>query len=164
MPGDRVIRVELIGAPVAKGRPRFVRATGHAYQPEKTRRFETDLRYAAAEAMAGRQPLDCAVDLKVNVFLPIPDSWSGKKKREAAAGALLPTKKPDCSNFQKAAEDALNMIVFRDDAQIVSATVTKRYSERPRLVIEVRPTPLLYLDHNTGEVRDAALPLLEARP
>lgn len=158
--GDNIIRVELSGSPHGKGRPRFVRATGHVYTDAATRKFEDALRYAAQETMAGRPPLDCAVDVKVDVFLPIAESWSGKKRREALAGTILPTKKPDCSNFLKAAEDALNMIVFRDDSQVVSVAVTKRYSDRPRLVVEVRPTPMAYFDHVTGEVRDAALPLL----
>lgn len=52
------ITITLDGIPVAKGRPRFVRATGRAYTPSKTRAFETDLGYTAKEVMAGRPLLD----------------------------------------------------------------------------------------------------------
>lgn len=164
MPDD-VITIELMGEPRGKGRPRFVRATGHAYTPAETRKYEDALRYAAGEAMAGRPPLDGPVDLKVNVHLPVPQSWSGKRRREALAGVIWPTKRPDSDNYLKAAEDALNMIVFRDDSQVVHIEVEKRYSDRPRLTIEVRPTPLTILDHKTGEVRETATPLFaEALP
>ena len=33
--------------------------------------------------------------------------------------------------------DALNAVVWKDDAQIVVAAITKRYSDRPRLRLEV---------------------------
>ena len=58
--------------------------------------------------------------------------------REAAlAGLIHPTKKPDWDNFAKAV-DALNMIVWVDDAQIVDGRVKKIYHEAPAFVARVR--------------------------
>ena len=52
----RIIRFEVPGAPAGKGRPRFVRATGHVYTPARTGKYEGLVRLAAAQAMAGAAP------------------------------------------------------------------------------------------------------------
>ena len=124
------------GIPVAKGRARMTRQ-GHAFTPAKTRQYEDVLRLAAAQAMGDRPPLDCAVEVLVRVDLPIPKSMSKKKKELAMAGELLPTTRPDVDNYMKSALDGINSIVIRDDALVVYAKVSKRYSEKPRLTIEV---------------------------
>jgi Holliday junction resolvase RusA-like endonuclease len=133
---DKAIQIELAGVPVGKGRPRFVRATGRAYTPDKTRRFESDLRLAAQEAMAGRAPLEGPVGISIYASFPVPQSWSRKKREQALLSIIRPTTKPDADNLLKAC-DALNQVVFRDDSQIVSASIEKDYSDRPRLSIFV---------------------------
>jgi Holliday junction resolvase RusA-like endonuclease len=40
--------------------------------------------------------------------------------------------------LQSASLDAANGIIWKDDAQVVDATVSKRYAEQPSLRIEVR--------------------------
>jgi len=135
LPATRSVVVELAGAPVPKGRPKFGR--GRAYTPTKTRNYETDLRWAAKVAMHGRPPIEGALRVEILAAFPIPGSWSKMKQARALAGILRPTGTPDYDNVAKAAGDALNKIVWRDDAQIVNATVIKRYSDKPRLRIEV---------------------------
>ncbi len=127
--------VELLGEPVAKGRPRFGR--GHAYTPQKTRNHETDLQWAAKLAMHGRPPIEGALKVEILAAFPIPQSWSKMKQARALAQTIRPTGKPDYDNVAKLAGDALNQIVWLDDSQIVTATVIKRYSANPRLRIEV---------------------------
>jgi len=134
---DLVI-VEVSGEPVPKGRPRFNRATGNAYTPAHTRKYEDVLRYAADQAMAGRPLFEGPVEMRVIASLPIPASYSIKKRDAARRGAMFPDKRPDWDNYGKIASDALNMVVFRDDSQIVDCHISKRYSDRPALRIEVR--------------------------
>jgi Holliday junction resolvase RusA-like endonuclease len=131
-----MIRIELVGEPKGKGRPRFMRATGHTYTPEATRSYEAALRYAAQEAMAGRPLLGGALWLDVAAWVPIPASWSGRRQRQAAAGLIRPTTRPDFDNYLKAL-DALNKVVWRDDAQIVTQSFSKFYSTQPKLVVLV---------------------------
>jgi Holliday junction resolvase RusA-like endonuclease len=131
-----MISFEVAGKPRGKGRPRFARRTGIAYTPAETRSYENLLRAAAQDAMNGSPPLDCPVILHMTATVPVPQSWSRKKQAQALSGAIRPTTKPDCDNILKMT-DALNQIVFRDDAQIVEARVTKRYGERPSLTVEV---------------------------
>ena len=125
------------GNPVAKGRPRFTRR-GFTYTPAKTRKYEAHVRLAAQDVMKAAPPLDGACSLSVLAVLPVPMSWSNKKREAAIAGVLLPVTRPDVDNYLKAALDGCNEIVYRDDSQIVSADVLKRYGDIPQLVITVR--------------------------
>ena len=62
-----------------------------------------------------------------------------KKRQDAArAGAELPTRKPDFDNYQKDV-DALNLVVWIDDGQIVKSTFLKRYGDKPGMWIKVSP-------------------------
>lgn len=131
------IVIQLPGVPVGKGRPRFVRATGHAFTPAKTRSYESMLQGVAIEAMRGIAPLEGALQVKVEAYFPVPQSWSKSKRSAALLGATRPTKKPDADNLLKVL-DALNEVVFHDDSQIVDGSVVKHYSDQPRLVIRIR--------------------------
>lgn len=140
------IQIVLAGEPRGKGRPRFVRSTGHAFTPAATRKYESALRYAAQAAMQGLAPLEGPLCVTVVAVFPVPASWSAKKRTAALACEIWPIVKPDADNLIKVL-DALNEIVFRDDKQVIDARVVKRYGDRPRLVIEVKEyvTPMLAL-------------------
>lgn len=132
-----MIEIVLLGAPRGKERPRLTKA-GVVYTPEKTRNYEAALKYAAQQAMAGRKPLEGALRLRITVALPISPSWPKKKQAEARLGILHPTKKPDWDNFAKVC-DALNLVVWVDDGQVVDGHVRKIYSEKPGMFIRVEP-------------------------
>ncbi|MDN7998068.1 RusA family crossover junction endodeoxyribonuclease [Burkholderia multivorans] len=85
------------GKPIAKGRPRFVRRGPHVrtYTPEPTERYENLVKIAARAAMRDDEPYAGPVRLIVDIGVPIPASWSEKRQRAAAAGAIGATKKPD---------------------------------------------------------------------
>lgn len=133
-----MIEIELLGLAKAKGRPRFDRRTGRAYTPAATVKYETELKYAAAQVMGGRPPLEGPLKVEMTVVLAVPKSWSKKKRAAALSGELLPTSKPDWDNFGKVV-DAANLIVWVDDSQIVDGRVTKTYGERPGMWIRVHP-------------------------
>ncbi|OUI86592.1 RusA family crossover junction endodeoxyribonuclease [Acetobacter tropicalis] len=52
---------------------------------------------------------------------------------------ILASCRPDIDNQMKTAADALNGIAWKDDAQIVDATLSRRYGPESVTVIEVRP-------------------------
>ena len=140
--------IELAGPPEAKGRARSAlirRRDGGSfisnYTPANTRKYESHLRLAAQQAMGDRPLIDGPVWLRVDAAMTIPTSWSDKKRKAAAAGLILPTKKPDWDNYAKIC-DSLNGVVFNDDVQVCAGMVFKFYSERPRLRIEVREIEL----------------------
>ena len=132
------IVVTIPGAPVAKGRPRMTKQ-GRAYTPAKTHTTKGYMRHAIA-AQAGQPLLQGALDVSVIAMLPIPASWSKRKRADAAAGILRPTGKPDGDNLAKSVCDAANGILWADDGQIVCLTVSKTYSEKPGTTIMVEPS------------------------
>lgn len=133
-----MIEIVVLGVPVAKGRPRFSRATGHAYTPEKTRNFEALLRLAAQDVMGDKAPLQGPLSVDMIIKLPISTSWTKKQQAAARSGALRPTKKPDFDNYAKTL-DALNMVVWADDGQIVDGRVRKLYDDKPGMWVRVSP-------------------------
>lgn len=131
--------IELDGDPVPKGRPRFVSRGGkaEAYTPNKTRSYERTLGWAARAVMGARPLLTGPLSMSVVVYLSTPASWSRARRRRAIAGEIAPYRKPDLDNFVKCVIDSLNCVVYCDDAQIVFLTASKRYSDRPRVWVEV---------------------------
>lgn len=130
-----VVTVE--GVPVAKGRPRMT-ARGkfpRAYTPEKTRSYEDLIRVEAVKVMQDSPPVEGAVLLSVTAYVPMPKGFSKAKRADAIDGILKPVMRPDADNYAKAALDACNGILFRDDSQVTDLIVRKRYSALPRLVI-----------------------------
>lgn len=136
--------IELAGPPQGKGRPIFHRFTSKktglpavaAVTPMKTRTYEDTLRKAGQDAMDGADPYDGPLAVNVIASFPIPASTTKKALAAIARGELRPTKKPDADNLLKCL-DSLNEVVWRDDKQIVSATIEKVYSSRPALRIEI---------------------------
>lgn len=128
------------GQPVGKGRPKFARRGNFmtAYTPEKTASYENLVKVKAQEAMNGREPIQGAVSLLINLYVTPPSSWSKKKQRAALEGEIRPTSKPDFSNVLKAVEDGMNGIVYLDDKQIVIVNGSKSYAVTPGAVVEVR--------------------------
>ena len=129
------IKLIVLGAPVAKGRARL--GNGHVYTPPKTAKYENAVKWEALRVMAGRQPFDAPLGVEVVAQLPIPPSWSKKKREQAARGFVMPASRPDLDNYVKAALDGMNKIVFRDDSQVVAIIARKEYSEAPRLEIGI---------------------------
>lgn len=130
----------LSGVPTAKGRPRLTTRGGfaRAYTPDKTRRFEALVADAARAAIGPIDAYAGPVELEAHFALPIPKSWPKRDKLAAAAGTLMPAGKPDLDNYLKAIADGMNAIVYRDDSQIVSVRMTKRYGEEPGVAVTVR--------------------------
>jgi len=131
-----VIEIVLAGPPMGKERVRMTRS-GHAYTPERTVNYESRLALAAQHVMDGRNPLEGALAVDVDVFVAVAKSKPKKFRAAALTGEIRPTKKPDFDNYAKIL-DALNLIVWVDDAQVVDGRVRKFYSEQPRMEIRVR--------------------------
>ena len=124
------------GQPVGKGRPRFSRASGTVYTPEKTARYEERLAWAAQMVMTGKPLLTGGLQVDIEAHMEIPKSKTKAFRAAALTGSVRPTTKPDPDNIAKML-DALNRVVWVDDSQIVLLSVAKFYSERPRLQIAI---------------------------
>jgi Holliday junction resolvase RusA-like endonuclease len=84
------------------------------------------------------KPLEGALSVKIMCFRSIPKSFSKKKTEQAKNGELLPTSKPDVDNYAKGIKDALKGVIWKDDSQVTTLTVSKRYSDVPRIQVEIQ--------------------------
>ncbi|KQT54588.1 endodeoxyribonuclease RusA [Aureimonas sp. Leaf454] len=105
------------------------------FTPKKQANFMSIVRDLSAKAMEGRKLFDGPISLHIIAVYSWPSSTT-KKRRAEPHGAWKFTK-PDATNIQKLPEDAMNGIVWTDDARIAEWSGLKVYGEKPGLVIEV---------------------------
>lgn len=131
------LQFEVQGEPKAKARPRVTRS-GIAYTPKNTILYENLVRTSFQQSYPDHVPLDCEMQAIITAYFSIPKSVSNKKRELMSFGLINPTKKPDLDNIAKAILDSLNGIAYKDDSQIVSLLISKKYSDRPRVEITLK--------------------------
>jgi Holliday junction resolvase RusA-like endonuclease len=119
------------GQPHGKGRPRFARRGNFVatYTDAKTSSYEDQIRFYALQAMGSSEPLKTALEAFIYVRLSVPKSYPKKRVVACLSGSEWPCKKPDLDNVVKSFMDAMNSIVYGDDAQVVEIHTTKVYAE-----------------------------------
>ena len=127
------------GLPTGKGRARISTRGGQvrAFTPAKTVSYEAQLKDFALKAMDGKSPLLGPLEVCVEAVFPKAASWSKKKTAET----IWHTSKPDADNLLKCL-DGLNGVVWRDDAQVASAQIIKRYSDNGSAYLRVTIEPM----------------------
>lgn len=126
-----VLRVRVFGLPVAQGRPRaFKLPSGQIrmYDPATSRDWK---RTVLAQVLERKPPVPVEGPLTMTLVFEVPRPKSTPKRVQ------YPIKRPDLSNMLKAIEDALTGVVYRDDAQIVELSVTKRFGPTPGVAVRV---------------------------
>ena len=133
------IKFEVPGKPFGKQRPRAfgVKKFTKMYTPKETVNYETLVKELFIVAYPGWTPLTGPLSMTITAYFPIPKSYSKKKRVQCIAFERQPEKVPDVDNIAKVVSDALNAIAYVDDKQIVSLDVSKWYSDRPRVEIEI---------------------------
>jgi Holliday junction resolvase RusA-like endonuclease len=91
----------------------------------------------AAEAMAGRPPLEGPLALFIVAIWCWPKSTTAKKR--GLAGSHYKASRPDADNVAKIIGDALNGICYLDDAQVVELRILKQYGLSASTFISVSP-------------------------
>lgn len=136
------MRFEFDIEPVEQARPRATRMGKgiRVYDPKKVSVFKRQLGMLAKQQMQerGLEPHDGPLEVCMVFYRPVQTSISNKERARRLSGAHRPTVKPDLSNYIKAAEDALNGILWVDDNLIVTEMAGKFYAEQPHLIVEVR--------------------------
>jgi len=127
-------RVEFIyyGIPTGKGRARVSTRGGfpRAYTPKKTKEAEQNLQAQAAQYRPDRL-FEGAISINYHIFVPIPKSFSKKKREDALMGKMHPLTKPDIDNIEKLVFDAFNGVIWLDDRQVVEVIKKKSYGQTP---------------------------------
>ncbi len=133
-----IIKFTVEGEPFGKQRPRHSRYAKKPYTPNKTTQHEQLIKQAyILQCQNTRFPDGSYIHLNVTAYMKIPKSASLKKRADMLSGALKPAKKPDWDNIGKLVSDALNGLAYNDDKNIVSAAVSKLYSDKPRMEINL---------------------------
>ena len=131
------VDISIPGKPRAKGRPR---AGQHGfYTPKETEAEEAYVRQLGSKAMQGRAPMVGPVRITLDAVFDMPMSWPARVREMRT---LPHISKPDLDNIEKLILDALNEVVFADDAQVCEVRKTKRYGEGERVdvIIELLDT------------------------
>ncbi len=149
-----MIKLSVPGPPYGKARARVVRLRNGrslAFTPDKTARMENLVRTVFAAEFPGHVPIAGAICMDIQAFMPIPKSTPKRLAALMIQENVPHTKKPDRSNIEKLAEDALNGVAYVDDCQIFDGNTRKVYSARPRLEISIREfVPGEYLSTRRG--------------
>lgn len=124
------------GEPRGKQRPRTPPNGGRPYTPQQTLSYENLVGWHAKEAMGAAPWLVGALSFTVRVIRTRPASWPKRRHNE-----VWDTRKPDYDNLEKICSDAMNRIVYADDAQIAVATVFKMLGAEPCIEITVAELP-----------------------
>ena len=136
-----MIKFEIPGEPVAKGRPRFARAGKfvRTYTPKQTLNFEQLVGWCARET--GADKLVGPVEASVKFYFRLPKS---KHRKRNPRQAEPKTTKPDLDNLIKAILDGLNKIAFNDDASVWKFNCIEKWhcaqGEAPRTEIILTST------------------------
>ena len=117
--GMACVSFDVFGKVRGKGRPRFTRG-GRPYTPKATRDYERAIREAFENAN-GRppEPFSGPIAVCIMTYRQLPNSAPKSVISEQD------THKPDIDNVAKIVLDALNGVAWKDDAQVVSLTVSK---------------------------------------
>ena len=122
------------GPAQAKQRPRINRNTGRVYTPGATSKYEK-----LVKESYGDNPCfeDQFISINILFKFEVPKSYSKKKRAEALAGNLRPTK-ADIDNYIKSVLDGLNKVAFLDDRYICSITAEKIFAEESEVIVEIK--------------------------
>lgn len=133
----KIYELEISESITGKQRPRMNTYTGRAYTPNKTKNYEYLVRQLFVYKYPKFEPIVGRVKMSVIAYFELPKSISKQKEAEMLAGIISPTKKPDWDNIGKIISDALNKFAFKDDAQIIEATIIKKYARTPKVLVRI---------------------------
>jgi len=123
-----MIDIVFHGTPIGKSRPRFGRTKAGGvvtYTPQKTRDYERALKSFAQVAMISKTMLEGPVKVTITAY------FSHKTKTGWHVS------RPDLDNIIKAVLDALNEVVFDDDAAVCELVAAKKYDNEERIEVQV---------------------------
>lgn len=114
--------------------------TGKAVMTEassKTRPWRHLVSTEAVQAMGARVPYEGAVYLDITFVMIRPKSHYSSKGALRANAPRFPAKRPDRDKLERAIQDALTGIVYRDDCQVVDGPTRKVFGDRECAMIRV---------------------------
>ena len=127
---NKIFNFQVYVKPVPASRP-VVTKNGTFYKKIYSDYKEMLTQFAKLAKSAPKS--DKPLFLKCRFCFEVPKSWSKVKK----ANTYYHTGKPDLDNLVKALKDALNGVIYVDDAQVCRLDAEKHYGERNFVRCEV---------------------------
>ena len=132
-----MIQFEILGKPVAKGRPRLGRY-GHTYTPQKTVQYENLVKVTFMNEYRNHIPYEGYIEADIKAIFEIPKSYSKKKTKELLETSNNYDHKPDLDNIAKIILDSLNGLAYKDDSQVTVLHINKQYGEQAKVVVTLK--------------------------
>jgi len=134
--GGRIEQYEWKGIkPVAFARPRFNSKTRAVFNPTAYDRYKRMLQ--AQILPPDRPPIPDPCEVTLIFGMGTPPKKPVWRFSAGIRGEFQNTTKPDLDNLVKSILDAMNGIVWVDDAQVFSLSARKIYSEEPSIRMSV---------------------------
>jgi len=137
--------IEIPGEPQSDARPRAARIGGFIkFYDCKAKEKQIVKKFLMCEIATQLKDFPIEVhsitfgtsfSIKFEFYMPIPQSWSEKKRQNAHLQKIPHTVKPDIDNLSKFYLDCMNKIIYHDDSQITNLLAQKSYSLVPKTVI-----------------------------
>lgn len=121
--------------PLKRHRSCILNGMVHSYDSQKDFK-KTVLKRVLEQVPSDFVPFNIPIEMLVEFHMPIPESWSKKKRRDYLWTPH--SKTPDLSNLIKFFEDVFNGILYRDDSLISKIYATKIYSMEPKTIVCIR--------------------------
>jgi Holliday junction resolvase RusA-like endonuclease len=103
-------------------------------KPQRKRAYQTEIAILASNAMGGEPPLAGPIEVTLRVEYAIARAWPVNQEE----AAVWKTTKNDTDKIIRLCIDAMNNIVFTDEAQVASLSMKKVYGPYARLFVSVR--------------------------
>jgi len=132
------------GDPATQGSKRafYIASIGRAIVTEDCKRnkpWRSDVRNEAEKAIekSDWQLSEGPIRLNLTFRLKRPKYHYNSKGLIKPSAPTYHAKKPDTVKLARAVEDALKGVVWRDDSQICSESITKLYHDQPGVLVEI---------------------------
>ncbi len=131
--------VDCVPEPWRRGNPRMINGYLRVLKPAKSRIYAEFIAGQARRAMRGLPPMKspCEVTIRFG-FEHAHSTW--RKREPLPAAPHIGKNGYDVDNLAKAVLDAMNDVVYEDDSQVQSLTVSKRIvpqGQRPFIEVAV---------------------------
>ena len=127
------LKTTIFVEPTAKARPRSTIIAGRVrtYTPKKTRNAE-----AMIGAMVRTQVMELG-SFEEGVPLRLEATFYRERPKHLPKRVTMPVSRPDYDNYAKLLTDSLEKYIYKNDSQICTAVIRKRFGSPPRIELTI---------------------------
>ena len=132
------LTLRILGKPVPKQSFRYTKSGGKYPNPEAREEQRNVRAQIVSQLPEGFVPFSGPVEVNIIYTFPAPQNTKKMLKELVESGrGYIKHKAPDCENLLKLTNDAMEGVVFLNDAQVFHVSITKKYVKTPGVIILV---------------------------